>query len=96
MQEKPGPKSDAAQDPEKIDKAAALSELFHLRGGLVCCTQVSKHVVRTVLDSREAETAQAMLALATWIHRREANTTLTFALSGQQAGTTCAKNQRIS
>jgi hypothetical protein len=63
MQEKPGPKSDAAQDPEKIDKAAALSELFHLRGGLVCCTQVSKHVVRTVLDSREAETAQAMLAL---------------------------------
>lgn len=38
MQEKPGPKSDAVQDPEKIDKAAALSELFHLRGGLVCCT----------------------------------------------------------
>ena len=56
MQEKPVPQSHAVQDPAKIAKAAALSDLFHLRGGLVYCThtQVSKHVVRTVLDSREA------------------------------------------
>ena len=38
MQEKPVPQSHAVQDPAKIAKAAALSDLFHLRGGLVYCT----------------------------------------------------------